>query len=102
MNSDRTDPGKRNALKFLMMSANAAIDVRLSASTLRVYAVLCRFRDRETWEAYPSTRLLAQLLSTSQRAIQKHLAKIVELGYAKVVGHTPGGVRIFKIPWETD
>ena len=77
-------------------------DKRLSHAEFRTLAALSSFRDKDTNIAFPGTKHLARMLNKSARAIQKELKAIIDLGYAVVVGYTPGGVRKFFILFGSD
>jgi hypothetical protein len=97
-----SSPGrpKGDGRTFLMMHPDAPMDPKLGNAAFRTLAALSRYRDNKTGKAYPSTYRLSRDLKKNQRAVQRDLMKLVELGYAIHDGWR-GGVRIFQLPLKT-
>jgi len=95
--------GKPQVRLFLMMADAAPFDLRLKAPEVRTLAALSSYRNNETGLAWPGTGRLARELGVTERAIQKHLRRLIDLGYLEVRPHPrPAqrrcGIRAFHVP----
>ena len=95
--------GKRQVRLFLMMADAAPFDLRLTAPEVRTLAALSSYRNNKTGLAWPGTQRLARELGVGERAIQKHLRRLIEVGYLEERPHPWSarrrcGSRAFHVP----
>jgi len=70
---------------FSLVSREACRDRRVGWLGLRVLGELSAYRNAETGLAFPSTLTIAAALLVSQRAVQKQLKALEQLGYVREV-----------------
>ncbi len=59
------------------------IDAPISAQAVRVYAVLCRYADKDTGTCFPSIKTLADRINVSESTIKRALKELKSIGASK-------------------
>lgn len=59
------------------------IDAPISAQAVRVYAVLCRYADKEDGTCFPSIKTLGERINVSDSTIKRALKELKEIGAIK-------------------
>ncbi len=59
------------------------IDAPISAQAVRVYAVLCRYADKDTGTCFPSIKTLADRINVSESTIKRALKELKSIGAIK-------------------
>jgi len=59
------------------------IDAPISAQAVRVYAVLCRYADKDDGTCFPSIRTLAERINVSESTIKRALKELKAIGAIK-------------------
>ena len=59
------------------------IDAPISAQAVRVYAVLCRYADKDDGTCFPSIRTLAERINVSESTIKRGLKELKAIGAIK-------------------